>query len=263
MSTLFDTSGTPEFRMAQVFLEVYGCKQLTWKFLRTVFDDMDTRKQGHLFKGDFCKLFQSSLSLPGDRSDRVLESMPDCGMSFAELKSAVSQVLDMQITQALYRAPTVHRCGAVIVLNTRGLPQDFEKFLHSAEKELGVEGRTKYAIFEEKSGKSKHWSIHAVGQEASFQGMSPSWTSPAARLPFPKSWRGCKGTDLARASGGVTHSISVSRDGCLGTSASREGAIALAARSLSSMQNRDAVIASKGVAELTEVVECQWAECEI
>lgn len=243
MTTLFESSSSPEFRMAQVFIEVYGCEKLTEDFLRTVFDAM-VPKQGLLFKGDFCKLFQSSLVLSGADSDRVINSMPDYGMSFSELKAAVFQALEMQITQALYKAPMVHQSGSMIVLSTWGLPQEFEKFLYPLEKELGVEGRTKYVIFEEKSGKSKLWRIHAVGRE----------DSTAARLQFPKSWRGAKGTQLARLNGGVRDSVSVSRDGCLGTSSSKDGAIALAASSLASNQNLDAAIATQGV---------KWQSCEI
>jgi len=222
---------TPEICMAQAFMAVHGCDGLDDKFLRAKFDALDMRGQDRLYKENFCNLFHSPcLTMSHAERDRAINDMPNCGMSFGEFKSALLQTMEFDVAVALDRASMVHRSGDMILMNARGMPADFDTFLYSAEKTAGLEGKIKYVICEENSGRTNLWHVHAVTKQGS---------TKAARLPFPKSWQGRKGTDLAKANCGVPGSVSVSRDGCTAISTSKEGAISLAARSLSALQNRD------------------------
>jgi len=162
---------------------------------------------------------------------------------------AVSQSIQREIADALEQAPMVHCSGDVIILTTPGLPAHFESLLYPLEKAAGIQGSIKYAIYQDRSGNSGLWRVHAVVEKDQTQSCDRNTMKAVkARLQFPQSWRNRKGTDLFRNCG-IDDIVSVCRHGCIGTSKSREGAIAMATRSveLSLMRQAKAVSSAQSV----------------
>jgi len=212
--------------LGKCIIDLFGCEKLTEKFLREQFDVLDLHKQGLLSQADLCTRFWVNASESVSRSDcaAAINALLVAVDRFEDFKAAVSQQLKFEVAEALEQAPMVHCSGDVIVLKSHGMPHAFEKLLYPLEKAAGIRGSIKYAIYEDRSAKSSLWRVHAVVEEGS---------NMKARLQFPFSWRNRKGTDLFRNCG-VPEIISVSRNGCIGTSNSREGAIAMATLSVES-----------------------------
>lgn len=106
--------------------------------------------------------------------------------------------------------------GQIMVLGTFC---PWQSHLFDLEKERGIEGVLKYALYKDSGGM---WRIHAVAaSEGSF----------ATRKGLPEAWRGLRDAELVKASGcdGATF---VHAAGFIGGNATQEGALEMARRAL-------------------------------
>jgi len=159
-------------------------------------------------------------------------------LDFEDFQDSVSKWLKFEVADSIEKAEE-DGVGDVVVLDTEGFPYGFETILTALEEEAGVNGRAKYAIFQDMSTESELWKVHAIVR----QGFSMKGC-----LQFPKSWRGLEDSDLVNTCG-VPESASVSADGCTASCASKESAVALAKVSVASVLNRHSFMDMKWPSE--------------
>jgi uncharacterized UPF0160 family protein len=157
-----------------------------------------------------------------DENERFHEAVSLVGKEFTDIVNGYHKVwlpARSIVKKAVEDRMRVDSSGEIILL-----PQfcPWPDHLHNLEKELSLEGVLKYVVFEDVKGKT--WRVQAVPSKlGSFEN----------RLSLPEEWRGLRDDKLCEVSG-IEGCVFVHTGGFIGGNVSREGAVEMARKSLTS-----------------------------
>ncbi|KAG5181101.1 metal-dependent protein hydrolase [Tribonema minus] len=134
------------------------------------------------------------------------------------------------IAASLSKAADVYATGEVVILD-EFCP--WKEHLHDLEREAGIFGRTKFVLYGDSGG---GWRVQTVPLAA---------TGFENRMPIEPAWWGVRDDKLSDATG-IPGCVFVHANGFIGGNKSREGALAMALKSLELAEARKS--ASAGVA---------------
>jgi len=151
-----------------------------------------------------------------DRQVRFEQASALCGAEFLDVLGEIVMSwlpARAKVAESLEKCKDIHDSGAVIYLESGGLP--WREHLYAIEKEQGIAGKVKFVLYPDQSVMTR---VQAVTVEG---------TLFTNRLSLPESWCGLRDDALVEKSG-ILGCCFVHANGFIGGNKTYEGAIAMA-----------------------------------